>query len=51
LVFGGRVFDVEEVELGLAEGFGFGFACGKVTIEMLHEYCCAGIIDGPEGGN
>ena len=42
---------LDEGELGLAEGFGFGeFACGEVFVELLHEMAGAGVVDAPEGG-
>jgi hypothetical protein len=34
-------------ELGLAEGFGFGHALGKVVEEQVHQPCRFGIVDLP----
>ena len=48
---GSCVVALDEGELGLAEGFGFGeFACGEVFVELLHELAGAGVVDAPEGG-
>ena len=35
--FGGGVFDIEDVELGLAQGFGFGFALGEMGVKGFHD--------------
>ena len=48
---GSGVVALDEEELGLAEGFGFGeVACGEVFVELLHELAGAGVVDAPEGG-
>lgn len=48
---GSGVVALDEGELGLAEGFGFGeFACGEVFVELLHELAGADVVDAPEGG-
>ena len=51
IAYGSCVVALDEGELGLAEGFGFGeFACGEVFVELLHELAGAGVVDAPEGG-
>jgi hypothetical protein len=45
----GREFALEQTELSLAEGFGFGFAGGQVVVKLLHHQGGAGIVDIPKG--